>query len=218
LLATDGRLAEGVAAAEESVALFRPIAARNPVVFRNELAAALSTLSACQDALGLDEAALQSATEVTTLGRQAAVKGGQAQFDFGLSLKTLLQRQTKLGRWQAALTTAEEAVSIWRALTASNPFSCGLEPTVGLMMKGVCLKALGRLPEAAQASAEAIAVLAPIFHNQPAAVATTMRNVIAEYIPLCKRAGGQPDMVLLGPIVARLRELDAVQPEEEKTT
>jgi hypothetical protein len=197
---------DGATAAQEAVNLFRPLAEENPLVFRRELVTALNRQSQCLYDSKQFEAAVAPSVEATSLARADKSRSGQSLFDFAMSVKTLILRTSAIKDWKAALDASNEGVVALQQLTAENPMACGVEPATMYSMKATSLRALGRMPEAVEAKAEAIRALAPIFSSQPAAVWTLMQRMAGEYVDWCRATQTEPDAILLEPIAARLQK------------
>lgn len=105
----------------------------------------------------------------------------------------------RLGRREAALTAAEEAVALWRELAAQRPDAFRPDLATSLAVRANCLEALDRCEDALAGNADAIATLSPAFVQHPAAFAHWMLPMIQQYERRCEHLNRKPDAALFGP-------------------
>jgi hypothetical protein len=120
------------------------------------------------------------------------------------ALNNLSLRLSALGQHEAALAVSEEAVALRRDLTAARPDA--FLPDLAIMLWVMA----DRLDETRDPAAsvgtnrEAIATLAPFFHQLPNAFEDQMTGMVREYLERCEKSGITPDEDLLTPILAVL--------------
>jgi tetratricopeptide (TPR) repeat protein len=151
-----GRHEEAVAAEQECVALWRPLADANPG-FLPSLARALDNFGVGLSRLGRYEEAAAAEQECVALWRPLA--DGQAGHvpnlaraldNFGVGL-------SRLGRHEEALAAEQECVALWRALADANP---GLLPSLARALNNlsVYLGRMERYREGLAAAEESVAL------------------------------------------------------------
>ena len=122
-----------------------------------------------------------------------------------------MARHTDLGRREAALAAAEEAVRLRRTLAAARPDAFTPNLAGALAVLANCLEAVERASDALDANREAIAALRAPFLARPAAFAHWMAPMCRQYIERCEKLGREPDAELLGPIVEVLQQMGKVR-------
>ena len=127
-------------------------------------------------------------------------------------------RLSALGRREAALAAAEEAVTIRRTLAAARPdaFLPDLARSCGTL--GSILEGAERSPEALVAFHDGVAALAPLFLAVPAAFAGLMAALLRDYRRLAEQLDEPLDEQLLEPIAATFERMSSVAgPGNERT-
>jgi hypothetical protein len=119
-----------------------------------------------------------------------------------------------LGRREEALTAAEEAVRLRRALAAARPDAFGVDLARSLWVLGDLYGETGTVDSATETLAEGVRLLTPVFVVVPPAVAGIMGGLVHSYLAQCEAAGSGPDHELLGPVIAEFERLNAK--EEDK--
>ena len=142
------------------------------------------------------------AEEALSLNRALAnVRPDAFTPDLALSLNTLANRLSALGRYEQALDLAEEALTLRRALATARPDAFAEDLSVCLGSLADIRRAAKDLLGAREAFAEAIAVLTPLFVQAPMAVGQWMVMHFERYLDLTEELGLEPDATLLGPVV-----------------
>jgi tetratricopeptide (TPR) repeat protein len=223
-----GRKHEALAAIEEAVTLYRGLAAARPGDFHGELARALNNLAIHLSELDRKDEALAAIKKAVAIRRALAAaeetavadvpEGApvEARVDLAVSLSNMATHLIDMGRSEEALTTAEEAVSLYRRLAAARSEAFQADLARALCVQSLCLEALSQAGKAARCSHEAVMTLAPLFLRRPAEFAPLMDVAARAYGRLVKKAGMAPDLLLLAPITRRLDALAAFREIEEK--
>ena len=122
-----------------------------------------------------------------------------------------------MGEREKALTAAQEAVTLYRALAAQRPDAFAQDLATSFAVLGVRLAEALQAQEAIAAFAEAVQTLTPMFVRYPVAIAPLMTQTLREYIRLCEDAGAEPDRVLLPPVLAVFDQLNSAHPDQGAT-
>jgi hypothetical protein len=128
-------------------------------------------------------------------------------------LNNLANRLSALGRREDALTAAEEAVEHYRALAEARPDAFGAEFARCLWVFGDLQGGAGKPDLAVGTLAEAVRHLTPTFIRIPDAVVGMMGGIGQSYLSQCEADGREPDMEMLGPVIAVFEKL---KEQEEK--
>ena len=110
--------------------------------------------------------------------------------------------------WEEALDAIEEAVALYRDLTAIRPDA--FRPDLAKSLNNLSSRFfdLGRQEEALDAIEEAVATLREPFLTQPMAFGQQMDLMISNYLELCKGTGREESYPALGtPIIEILQSL-----------
>ena len=109
-----------------------------------------------------------------------------------------------LGRREEALSSAEEAVPLYRQLAQQRPdaFLPDLAMSLGALGNILQANAPG---EAATRFHEGIQLLSPLFLQLPQAHGQLMMALLQVYLLAAEQAGLEIDMALLGPVQERLQ-------------
>jgi hypothetical protein len=118
---------------------------------------------------------------------------------------------SNLGRREEALSAADEAVRLYRALAASRPDAFGVDLARSLWVLGDLHGETGNSDLAVERLAEGVRHLTPIFAAVPAAVAGLMGGLVQSYLRQCKAPGDAPDEELLRPVIAEFERLNATE-------
>jgi tetratricopeptide (TPR) repeat protein len=197
-------------AAQEAVDIRRVLAAARPDAFTADLAMSLNNLANRLSALGQREAALKAAQEAVDIRRVlAAARPDAFTADLAMSLNNLANRLSALGQREAALEVAQEAVDIRRGLAAARPDAFTTNLSVSLGALTMIQRNMKDHTAALISITEAIAILRPLFLSLPQAVGNWMDMHLRNYIEIAKELGQEPDMELLGPIIAVLQKSNA---------
>jgi len=105
-----------------------------------------------------------------------------------------------------ALAAAEEAATFCRELAAQGPDAFRPNLAAALAVPANCLDSLDRSAEALAATVEAITALSEAFIEHSCDARHWMDPMVQQYQDRCERLGQSPDMELLGPVVAILRD------------
>jgi tetratricopeptide (TPR) repeat protein len=148
------RHGEALASAEQSVAIFRSLAAARPGQPLPGLAFALNNLSYPLRAAGHQEEALAAAMEATGLYR-ALAKGSPRKYRYSLanSLGTQAELLAAAGRTSLALAVASEAADLYQGMRPAHRSASGA--TQVLFLHGQLLCEASRHREAARSLARA---------------------------------------------------------------
>jgi len=157
--------------------------------------------------LGQREPALEAAQEAVAIRRELAAQRPDAfRPDLAVSLNNLAAMLSDLGQREPALEAAQEAVALYRELAAQRPDAFRPDLAVSLAVEANCLDAGERTADALASIAEAIATLSPAFVKQPAGFSQWMVPMVRQYLERCDRLRQEPDMPLLEPVVAILKD------------
>lgn len=204
-----------LAAAQEAVTLRRTLAAQRPDAFNPDLAASLNNLANFLSAHGEREKALAAAQESVALRQALAIQRPDSfNPDLASSLHNLANFLSAQGEREKALAAAKESVTLRQALAAQHPDSFAQDLASSLAGFGLRLADMQRLPEAAAALAQAVESLAFLFARYPAAIAPTMAQMLRDYLSLCERAGTEPDMAMLAPVLQVFEEMKSSTPDQ----
>ena len=179
-----GRREEALAAAEESVALRRQLAAASPAAYLPDLAMSLNNLANQLGEAGRREEALAAAEESVALRRQLAAASPAAYLpDLAMSLNSLANRLGEAGRREEALAAAEESVALRRQLAAASPAAYLPDLAMSLNNLAARLGDVGRREEALAAAEESVALRRQLAAASPAAylpdLAMSLNNLAA---------------------------------------
>jgi tetratricopeptide (TPR) repeat protein len=164
--------------------------------------------------MGRREDALTAAEEAVEHYRALAEARPDAFIpDLAMSLNNLANRLSALGRREDALTAAEEAVEHYRALAEARPDAFGAEFARCLWVFGDLQGGAGKPDLAVGTLAEAVRHLTPTFIRIPDAVVGMMGGIGQSYLSQCEADGREPDMEMLGPVIAVFEKL---KEQEEK--
>lgn len=198
----------------EAVGYYRTLTAAGLGIFINDLARSLHNLAHALIALGRLKEGMQAAEEAVRLRRPLAETRPDAFVpDLALSLNNLATVLSALGRREEAVTAAEEAVGHYRVLAASRSDAFSGELARSLWVLGNLHGDAGKPDLAAGTLVEAIRHLSPTFLRVPQAVAGMMSGIMESYFSHCEAVGREPDVELLGPVLAVLEKF---KQQEEK--
>jgi len=128
-------------------------------------------------------------------------------------LNNLALRLSDLGRREEALTAAEEAVRLRRALAKTRPDAFIPDLAGSLWVLGDPYGEIEKPDVAIATLAEAIQLLTPTFVEFPAAVVAIMAGMLQSYLSQCAAVSREPDTELLGPALA---VFESLTPKEER--
>ena len=169
-LARVGRYREAVDATEETVALYRPLAADNPAAHQADLAGALNNLGGRLARVGRYREAVDATEETVALYRALAADNPAAhQADLARTLDNLGGCPDGMGRYREAVDATEETVALYRALAADNPAAHQADLARALDNLGGWLDRVGRYREAVDATEETVALYRALAADNPAA-------------------------------------------------
>jgi Tetratricopeptide repeat len=166
VLAKLGRHQEALAATEESVGLWRPLARDNPA-HQPDLARALDDFGNRLGDLGRHQMALAAGEESVGLWRPFAGDNSAHQPGLARALANLGSRLRDLGRHQEALAATEESVGLWRPLARDNPAH---QPDLARALANLAVRLgdRGRHQEALAAGEESVGLWRPLARDNPA--------------------------------------------------
>lgn len=178
---------EGLAAAEEAVAICRRLADADPPAHLPDLAASLSNLSVRLGELGRRDEGLAVVEEAVAICRRLGADDPDAHLpDLAISLHNLSIRLGEAGRRAEALAAIEEAVTIRRRLADADPAAYLPDLAVSLSNLSVDLGDAGRRDEGLAAVEEAVAVHRWLADANPAAY---LPDLAGSLINLSNRLG-----------------------------
>jgi len=134
----------------------------------------------------------------------------QAQVFRAASLNNLANRLSALGDRQGALAPAREAAEIRRELAANNPDAFRPDLAASLNNLAIRLSELGDRQGALAPAREAVETLAPAFLRYPQAFSQWMATMARNYLKRCEECEIEADEALIGPIAAKLKELQGM--------
>ena len=184
-LAQAERLDDALAAAEESVALFRELVSRTDQPTDQvsppdrDLAIALERLSQFLAQAGRSREALAAAEEVVELHRlRDEMAPDESPSLMAYSLMNLAGRQGDAGDWKLAAETAEQGVEAMRRLPDRAPLAGGLGEFARILTEA------GRRPEAITALDEAIGILRQNVPAEEPWRRTSLGHLLLQLAPL----------------------------------
>ena len=212
-LAAVQRVEEALAAAEESVRLYRELAGKDPAHARR-LASALLGLANRQASVGLHQQALDADAEAVGVLRGLQRDDPGARLEFGRALSHLSSDLGRFERIDEALGAAEWAVSILEPLFAATD-----HPEIGSELAGAYtnfsnrLTDAGRQDAALEATKQAVAVYRRIAEDAPDAYAPKLGEALANVALDLRNAGALADaLAAASEAVAIFRGLAARAP------
>jgi tetratricopeptide (TPR) repeat protein len=173
-----GRYQEALAATEEAIGLYRPLAEANPV-HQPALALALTNLGIRLARLGRYQEALAAVEQAIGLWRRLAEANPAHYPRLATALGNLGRHLGDLGRYQEALAADEEAVRLWRRLAEANPAH---KPDLAVVLRnlGIGLGNLGRHQEALIAAEEAVGLWRALAVSDPEQYQETYNRELAK--------------------------------------
>jgi tetratricopeptide (TPR) repeat protein len=143
-----GRHAEGLVLGKEAVRIRRELAVANPPAFTSDLARSLDGLAADLIDLGRHDEAVSVAIEAVDILRPLADQNPVALHDLARAQTRLSLALSRAGRADPALAAAQNAVTAYHVLAATDPATFWLELADALNVLGNRLSALGRQADA----------------------------------------------------------------------
>ena len=158
-----------LAAIEEAVALRRPLAKDDPVVYTPHLAAALNNLSVRRWDTGDRAGALAAAEEASTTYRHLT-QANPTVFapNLATALYNLSDLQDQAGNRAGAIAAMEEAAALRRQYARANPTLVTTEPATALHSLSVLRHEIGDPAGALKALEEAVFWYRKVVHADPA--------------------------------------------------
>ena len=200
---------EALETAREAVDICRKLANEHPDAFEPDLAMALSNLANSLSDVGLRDEGLEMTKEATDIYRKLATANPDVFEPYlAISLSNLATRFRHFKLHDEALDIAGEAIDIRRKLAAVDPDAFEPDLANSLTILHLCHKIKGQLGEALEAITEALCILKPFFLKLPQAFADLMDLIVREYQDCIEKLEKEPDMELLGPMVAVLQQLN----------
>ena len=215
MLSAVGRREDGLAAAEEAVALYRELARARPDAFTPHLAGSLTTLANMRSYVGRREDALAAAEEAVALRRELARARPDAFTpDLAMSLNNLANRLSDVGRREDALAAAEEAVALRRELARARPDAFTPDLAGALNNLANRLSDVGRREDALAIAEEAVALRRELARARPDAftpdLAMSLNNLAARLSDVGRR---EDALAAAEEAVAFRRELARARPD-----
>ena len=168
-LANAGLHQAALAAAQESLVLYRRLAEASPAAHEPNLAMSLNNLGNRLAEAGYRQEALVPAQEAAALYRRLAKASPAAhEPNFAMSLSNLGNRLAEGGYRQEALVPAQEAAALYRRLAKASP--AAHEPNLAMSLNnlGNRLAKAGQREEALVTSQEAVAIRRRLAEANPA--------------------------------------------------
>jgi tetratricopeptide (TPR) repeat protein len=172
----------------------------------------LGQLAVLLSELGQPEEALSAAEEAAELNRQQMARRyneGALSGDFGISnlamsLNTLAFLRSRYGRLDEALPAAEQAATLYRGLTASNP---EFRPNLAMSLNALaaCRSLLGRREEALAAAEEAATLYRDLAARNPDEFRPDLAASLTVLFELLGRLGRREEAVAAAEESATLR-------------
>ncbi|HEX5717153.1 MAG TPA: tetratricopeptide repeat protein [Thermoanaerobaculia bacterium] len=163
-----GRREEALAAALESVDVYRELSQSRPDAFRPYLATSLNNLSIHLSALGRREEALEAVQASVTIRRELSQSHPDAfRPDLALSLNNLSNYLSELGLGEEALAAVQESVAVYRELAQSRPDAFRPYLAASLNNLSGSLSDLGRREAALEAVQEVVAIRRELSQSRP---------------------------------------------------
>jgi tetratricopeptide (TPR) repeat protein len=207
-LSSLGRGEDALAAAEETVRLYRALTEARPDAFMPELARSLSNLVNTQSALGRREDALAAAEEAARLRRALAEARPDAFTpDLALSLNNLANMLSDLGRREEALAAGEEAVRHYRALAEARPDAFTPDLAMSLTTFATILSDLGRREEALASAEEAVHLYRDLARVRPDAFRPGLAMSLTTFANRLSDLGRGEEALAAGEEAVRLRRV-----------
>ena len=179
ILAADGHREEALAAAEESAALYRGLAAEKPGTYMNGLAVSLNNLGSLLFEVGRREEALVAAQEAVSIHHNLASANWLAHTsDYAMSLVNLSAKFTGLGRWDDAIAPARQSVELLRELAAVTSTDQLPNLAEALTTLAQASFSAGHHNEALTAAEEAVAVSRELTAIQPSQYASKLARAL----------------------------------------
>ncbi|KAF7980619.1 hypothetical protein HWV62_37406 [Athelia sp. TMB] len=164
-----GRLEEALTAAQESVHLYRTLAAGNPAVYSANLAKSLHNLSNTLSHLGQRDEALAAIRESVVLNRTlAAALPGLYTPDLAGALNSLSIVLLDFGQSQEAVKAGQDSVNLYRALVAEQPREYKADLANSLNSLSTALSDLGLWQEGLNATQESVELYRALAAATPA--------------------------------------------------
>ncbi len=217
LLSEVGKREAALDAAQQAVEAYGDLATKNPDAYGPDLAGSLNNLASFLSAVGKREAALDAAQQAVEMRKELATKNPDAYGpDLAMSLNNLASFLSAVGKREAALDAAQQAVEMRKELATKNPDAYG--PDLAMSCGVLCqvYQALEQWDEAVQAAEEGIRTLFPLFEQHPPAFSGLIAALCRVYLQSAVKAGREPDVMLLAPIMKKLQALEAEVSEEEE--
>lgn len=163
-----GQREEAVVPTQEAVALYRGLAARDPVGFRARFAYSLDRLGVRSHEIGQTAPALAALREAVELRRAEATQNPEGfQRDLAYTLTDLSVVLSAAGQRDAALVAAEEAVEQFRALAQRDPEGFQSEAATSLVSLGIRLREVGQIARSLTVIREAVELHRPLAARNP---------------------------------------------------
>lgn len=123
-----------------------------------------------------------------------------------MSLNNQAAFQSEMGQRAEALASIAEAVPHYRALAHANPGAFLPNLAKALSVLGDCLEGAERLPEARDAAAESLRVLAPFVSQYPGVFDDLARLACRYYVLRSQKLESELDFEILIPFVPLFEE------------
>ena len=203
-----GQRKQALAATQESVDRFRGLALQQPDKYEPYLAMSLHCLSIDFFEGNQLDKALAAAQESAVIYRRLAAQWPDSfEPGLGAALSNVALQTSDKGRIEEAMSAAREAVAIFRRLAAEYPDAFVERLAESHWAERCCHKVLGHNKQAKDCTEEALTVLAPALQRLSWTFTRRLADICNGYQSDVESLGEQPRTKLLGPAVARLREL-----------
>jgi hypothetical protein len=183
-----GRRAEGLAAIEECIGIFRRLAKENPAAYEPNLAMALNTLSNRLGGVGRHAEGLAAIEECVEIRHRLAKENPAAyEPDLAKAFGNLSNRLGDAGRHADGLAACEECIGIFRRLAKENPAAYEPDLATALNNLSADLADAGRHAAGLAASRECIGIRRRLASENPATYEPDLAKALNN---LSNRLGG----------------------------
>ncbi|MFI0975988.1 tetratricopeptide repeat protein [Streptomyces sp. NPDC021093] len=185
---------ESLTSARTALAIWRRLAAEDPLTYTPEVAGTLTGLGVALSELGLRGEALE-ATEEDVATRRGLLASGRADHERALarSLVNLSALLSESARPQEALAVAREAVDLCQHLAHGDPPTPPMEITGAWNILAVCLAQTGDISAVLEPARALVALFRTLAETEPASYLPQLAGYLANLADWSSKAGqGRP--------------------------
>ncbi|UGT43061.1 tetratricopeptide repeat protein [Nocardia yamanashiensis] len=205
-LAQAGERDKSLAAAVESVELYRELAAYHPHTYRPAIGAAIHNLAVRLADLGHHERALRAAAEATDRFRFLATTDPDLYLPTVVSsLNNLAVDLGVLGRDEESLEAATESVELARQLVSDHPDGFDSALAMSLNTLAIRLSAMGHWQQGLIAAAESVDMYRGLAAEHPDVHLPNLADAISTHAILLREAGRRAEVLAADSEAASLR-------------